>query len=406
MRVMHVNVCASIGSTGKIISDISQVLKKNGHDVLICYGANEHLSSNEYYRFCTEFERGLNAVASRITGIMYGFYPSRSTKKLFYRIKLFNPDIVHLHCINGFTVDVFQLLRYLGGQGIKTVLTLHAEFMYTGTCSHSFDCDKWRTGCYDCSRARSISKSIFDKACFSWHKMSDAFASFKTENLIITSVSPWLKGRASSSPFLSRFRNEVVLNGLDTSIFRFKKVDINKYELLKDISAPICLFVTASFSVQTNDNKGGHYILRLADLNPHIIFVVIAFYTEIHKTDKENVVIWGRTRTQEELADLYNIAKVSVVLSKRETFSMVTAESLSCGTPVVGFQAGGPESIAIKDYTSFVEYNDIPSLSKEVNKFVNLDLDSATISNMARRQYSRERMTDSYMEVYNSLREE
>ncbi len=34
---------------------------------------------------------------------------------------------------------------------------------------------------------------------------------------------------------------------------------------------------------------------------------------------------------------------------------MVTAESLCCGTPVVGFTAGGPESIAIDAFSNFVE---------------------------------------------------
>ena len=38
---------------------------------------------------------------------------------------------------------------------------------------------------------------------------------------------------------------------------------------------------------------------------------------------------------------------------------MVTAESLCCGTPVVGFKAGAPEQIAIKEFSEFVEYGDL-----------------------------------------------
>jgi glycosyltransferase involved in cell wall biosynthesis len=42
---------------------------------------------------------------------------------------------------------------------------------------------------------------------------------------------------------------------------------------------------------------------------------------------------------------------------------MIVAESLCCGTPVVGFKAGGPESIAIDDYCVFVQFLDSISCS-------------------------------------------
>ena len=41
------------------------------------------------------------------------------------------------------------------------------------------------------------------------------------------------------------------------------------------------------------------------------------------------------------LAEYYSLVDVTVITSFHETFSMVVAESLSCGTPIVGFKAGG-----------------------------------------------------------------
>lgn len=70
----------------------------------------------------------------------------------------------------------------------------------------------------------------------------------------------------------------------------------------------------------------------------------------------------GKITDQELLAKYYSMADVTLLTSKKETFSMVTAESLCCGTPVVGFKAGAPEQIAIKEFSEFVEYGDLNSL--------------------------------------------
>lgn len=62
------------------------------------------------------------------------------------------------------------------------------------------------------------------------------------------------------------------------------------------------------------------------------------------------------------LAAWYSAADAALLTSHRETFSLVTAESLCCGTPVVGFRAGGPESIAPPSCCKFVEYGDLDAL--------------------------------------------
>ena len=50
---------------------------------------------------------------------------------------------------------------------------------------------------------------------------------------------------------------------------------------------------------------------------------------------------------------------------------MIVAESLCCGTPVVGFKAGAPEQITIKEYSEFSEFGNIEIL-KENPKLRNM----------------------------------
>lgn len=48
-----------------------------------------------------------------------------------------------------------------------------------------------------------------------------------------------------------------------------------------------------------------------------------------------------------------------MLFSLRETYSMTCAEALCCGTPVVGFKCGAPETVFMGVESRFVEYGDL-----------------------------------------------
>ena len=166
------------------------------------------------------------------------------------------------------------------------------------------------------------------------------------------------------------------------------------------------LHVTASFSLREDDIKGGRYIVKLAErLKGENIKIIVVGSRNLSIDLPDNVINVGRTNNQKELAAYYSMADLVVLTSKRETFSMVCVESLSCGTPVVGFKAGAPELIALKDYSKFVEYGDLDSLEKVVVEWIGMkeDLTFNAISNKAREIYSRQNMGLKYLNVYNEL---
>jgi glycosyltransferase involved in cell wall biosynthesis len=101
------------------------------------------------------------------------------------------------------------------------------------------------------------------------------------------------------------------------------------------------------------------------------------------------------------LADLYRRAKVSLIVSRRETFSMPCVESLCCGTPVVGFEAGAPEKISLRDYSEFVPFGDLDRLEDVLRHWLmEKQVDRKAIAERACSTYSAQTMVRSFVEIY------
>ena len=120
----------------------------------------------------------------------------------------------------------------------------------------------------------------------------------------------------------------------------------------------------------------------------------------------ENMTLLGRVSDQVKLAKLYSLADLTVIASKKETFSMIVAESLSCGTPVVGFSAGGPESITIEEYSEFVDYGNTDALIGAAERLSELSSESEIISGLAHDKYSKKNMFENYQKHYTETERE
>ena len=223
--------------------------------------------------------------------------------------------------------------------------------------------------------------------------MKDAFFGFE-EDCLICPVSPWTEERARQSEILERFSFCTVLNGVNTDIFRRKARKPEQSQILN---------VTAHFSPEKNHPKGGWYLLRLAERMPDVTFLVAGHADPVGQIP-ENVKLLGVIRDQSELAELYGSSRLSVLTSRRETFSMPCAESLCCGTPVVGFRAGAPEQIAMAEYSEFAEFGDLDSLEEMIRRWLNrADVDPQAVEREARKRYSVETMVQNFMEIYGRL---
>ena len=401
MKILQINCVYGHGSTGAITAAIHHALLKKGHESVVLYGRGAASDDAYTEKVCSEFYAKANRLYSFLTGDRYGGCV-HSTRRIIRRIEAEQPDVVHLQCINGNFVNICRLVTWLKERRIPTVLTLHAEFMYTANCSHSVDCDRWRTGCGDCPRLRQATRSIApDHTRRAFRRFQRAFAGFG-DRLTVVSVSPWLRDRAASSPILGEMRHTVILNGVDTDVF-FPRTDAQRSELAP-AGEKLVFHATAEFSDQPGHLKGGADVIDLARrFSGEPVRFLVAGKAHVAGPLPKNLTLLGEIRDPARMAQLYSMADVTLLTSRRETFSMPVAESLCCGTPVVGYEAGAPEQIALPDYSTFVPCGDRAALERALRSALDAPNDRAQTAADAKAHYSNETMTDSYLALYRSM---
>lgn len=394
MKILQVNNVYGEKSTGKLTQQLHWGLLRAGHESVVVYGRGKAVEESHVIRLCPDWYGKLNSLLSRVTGMPYGgcFMSTLYLQRIIRREK---PDVVHLQCINGNFVNIYKLISWLKKQRMKTVVSLHAEFMYTANCGHAFECQQWKNGCLKCSNIKKANKSwFFDRTAESWRRMKKAFAGFE-QDCIVAPVSPWTEGRAKQSEILKNFRFRTVYNGIDTENVFYRDDKIPE--------AKTVLNVTAHFSDEQAHPKGGWYLLKLAERMSDVTFLVAGKADNI-VNKPSNLHFLGEIRDQKTLADYYRRAAASIIVSQRETFSMPCVESLCCGTPVVGFEAGAPEQISLREYSEFVPFGDLDQLETALRQWLTeKKIDRKVIADDACRMYSAQTMIHSFVEIYGGL---
>ncbi|MCH5342428.1 MAG: glycosyltransferase [Acetatifactor sp.] len=326
MRIFQINICGNL-STGKLAVEIAKNLKQNGDESLIAFARNEIADGVDYYRIGSRLNVLWHAAMSRLTD-RAGFYSKRSTRKLIHEIEKYRPDIIQLHNLHGYYLNIEILFHFLREYGRPVVWTLHDCWAFTGHCCY-FDytqCNKWETGCSDCPAIDRYPKAFVDGSSRNYTQKEALFTSI--ENMTLVTPSHWLKGRVERS-FLKKYPVEMIYNGIDLAYFR-PGIDAElvrqEYHLEEKT---IILGVASAWDAR----KGLLYFQALADRLPdkYQILMVGLKPKQIERLDRR-ILGLGLIRDVKTLARLYAAADIFLNASVEETFGLTTIEALACGT--------------------------------------------------------------------------
>ncbi|MEG2061872.1 MAG: glycosyltransferase [Alistipes sp.] len=339
--LLQINSCVNAGSTGRIAEEIGQLAIAAGWKSYIAYGRTGRESVSQLIRIGDKRTVCEHAVETRILD-NHGFSSRDATRKLIAQIKEIRPDIIHLHNIHGYYINIELLFNYLAVANTPVVWTLHDCWSFTGHCAH-FDyagCDKWRTGCFDCPQKTSYPASfLLDNSRCNYLLKKQLFTSVK--NMTIVPVSQWLGGLVRQS-FLAEYPIQVIHNGVDLSAFYPKDTTAirRKYSLSNKF---MLLGVASSWSKR----KGLYDYCKLRTLLSDEYQIVLVGLTSKQIKDLPLGIIGiQRTESVDELAEVYSVADVFINYTYEDTFPTVNLEALACGTPIITYRTGGsPEAI-------------------------------------------------------------
>ncbi len=345
MRVLQINSHYDQGGAARIVACIHRQLALDGREAYVAFGRGRKSADADTYRFGKPLEICFSALMSRVTGVT-GRFNRAATKRLIAHIRQIRPDIIHLHALHGYYLNLPMLFDYINANQIPCVWTFHDCYAFTGNCGYFFCCDRWKTGCGKCPDIRIYPKSMwFDRTRYLWEKKKELFTAGGPR--IIVTPSHWLTQHAKNS-FFGKYECVTVRNGIDTeNTFypRGKEKCREKYGF--DRKEKLILGIAADYR---DKRKGAAYILQLAkDLSGEAKIILIGW----DKRNDEllqginNVITLPATSDTDVLAEYYTLADVFVLPSLAENYATVTLESMACGTPVVGFAAGGtPEQLS------------------------------------------------------------
>lgn len=342
MKVLQINSVSGIRSTGRICTDLADMLADQGDQCIIAYGRetvpDKYQAISE--RIGTRADVYTHVVKSRLLD-RTGFGSKNVTKRFVNWIEESPPDIIHLHNLHGYYINIEVLFEYLAQIDIPIVWTLHDCWAFTGHCAYFsyIGCEKWRDGCNNCPQLGKYPASWgFDNSKNNWLKKRQIFTSVK--NMTLVTPSQWLADLAKES-FLSKYPIRVIPNGIDLQIFKPTPSDFKqKYHLEDKI---IVLGVASVW----DERKGLQDILEIADKLDDRYKVVLVGVTEKQKKEIDSKIIAiTRTNNVRELAEIYTAADVFVNPTREEVFGLVNVEAQACGTPVITYNTGGsPETL-------------------------------------------------------------
>ena len=219
MKVIQINAVYGHGSTGVITRDIEQLCELSGIECYVVSPDPNVFEAKRGYQIGCTFEHKLHALLSRING-KQAYFSRWATKRLLAYIDKIQPDIVHLHNLHSNYIHLNMLLRYLADRDIRTVVTLHDCWFYTGGCFHytMVGCKRWLESCGKCPLKKHDTPSYFKDSS------SEILADRKKyllaiPRLIVTGVSEWISNEAKRT-FFSNTMIQTIRNGVDLSIFK------------------------------------------------------------------------------------------------------------------------------------------------------------------------------------------
>lgn len=343
MKALLINSVCGTGSTGRICVDIAEQLLAQNNEVKIAYGRGEvpEKYQNLAVRIGTELGVKLDVIKNRIFD-KHGFASKKATERFLKWADEFNPDLLWLHNIHGYYINVEMLFEWIKKRpNMQVKWTLHDCWAFTGHCSYFtfINCDKWKNGCESCPQKKAYPASyIYDNSRNNFERKKKAFTGVR--NMTVITPSKWLADLVGKS-FLKEYPIEVHHNNIDTEIFKNRP---SKFKEKYGIENKKIILGVAS---EWDKRKGLDDFIKLYNMLDDEYKIVLVGLSDKQLSKIPNGIIGiSRTKNATRLAEIYSAADVFFNPTYEDNYPTVNLEAEACGTRVITYKTGGaPETL-------------------------------------------------------------
>lgn len=359
MKVLHINFSKS-GGAGGFAQDLAADQISKGVDARIFHLRDSDLRSEPLrdplltlQAFLDEFLLKRINFDSPVSLLRRGTRLTRSDSS-------FVPDLIHLHWIEGVVSDA-----WLKEVSIPIVWTLHDFRPITGACHHPLGCGQLSSGCRSCPAVKPIFRNLVERSMASRTQIGNS------KNVHYVAPSKWVAEIAIRSGALPTNQVPVIYNAApeihpSRSDWQWFQDEIG------DGDTPV---IAISFGSSVSNLKGQ---ALLESFNPGVFegCRVVTFGAGALGWAYKNLGVVSRKQVSVVLA----AARLAIIPSQAETFSLTAFEATQVGTTVCGPLGGAVQEIA-------EEFGEFLALSpNSIKKF--LQLPNPEISRRVSREMS------------------
>jgi len=397
-KLLQINSCVNVASTGRLVEDIGDVVMAAGWESYIAFGRGWRPSSSHLVRVGTTFDVWMHVVKTRLLD-RHGFGSYFATQRLVQQVDRIRPDIVQFHNIHGYYANLKVLVNYIAEHGIPLVWSLHDCWSMTGHCAHFAlaGCEKWKTGGERCPLLSNYPRSWgWDSSRRNYQQKRALFA--RIPHLSLISGSMWLADIAKESYFKDR-PVHVIANGIDTGVYA-PKVNGEALRRQHHLNGK---FVIMGCGTGWGASKGLFDYFTLRELLPdEYAIVLVGMRQSLIDTLPAGILGLPQTKTPHELAELYSMADVVLRLSKIESFGLTPVEGFACGTPAIVYNNSSLKELIVPETGFVAENGNVEDVRKKVVRMREIGKGKYTedCRRIALEKYDRRNCYGEYLKVY------
>ena len=441
LRILQVSSADIAGGAERVAWDLFQAYRRRGYQSWLAVGSKHSndpdvftIPNDEQKRSWTRLWLGLSERLHRSPQNSFGkLDPRRIALKLSQPVRSIHQvvgmedfnfpgtrellkltpqraTLLHCHNLHGDYFDLRALASL--SRKIPVVLTLHDAWLLSGHCAHSFDCERWQSGCGQCPDLTIYPAIRRDATAYNWRRKRQIFAS---SQMYVATPCKWLMNKVQKSmlaPAIAEAR--VIPYGIDLSVFHPGDQQATRAKLNLPGDARIFLFAAnnARRSIWKDYETMQEAIRRVAGSagteQLKVIFVTLGSDGPTERLGHAELRFVPFQSEAATVADYYRAADVYLHAARADTFPNTVLEALACGTPVVATAVGGiPEQIEDGNTGFLVPAGDSAMMEQRITKLlendeVRIEMGLAAAESAGKR-FSLEREVNDYLKWYHDI---